>query len=847
RADELHDMVSTTGSAFLGLTIGCARCHNHKFDPIPQLDYYRLKACFAGVQHADRKLRTQETAAHEKEIEERRRQLRSIDSQLSDFEPFASSGQILVLDDEHKSAETNAASVVELLPRTVRGEYPAGRGRGERDDPGDLARAANFTPAYLAWEKAAGRDVCSYRPQLRGRFRVHLSWGCGWKTHAPDALYLLDRDGNVETRDDQTQIARVDQQKFADGTGEVPNRALWSGFYDAGVWDLLPESQIILRGGESDRFVAADVIVFEAADETASDIAGGPDSPRAELGSGGSGKTEMSRASIPPMRSAVHPRVNVEKFKPVLARRLRFTITRSTDAEPCIDELEVFTSGNPSRNAALASAGAKATASSVYPNSDLHKIEHVNDGRVGNSRSWISNERGRGWVELEFPESLMIERISWGRDREQKYADRLPLEYQIEVAVGDDDNSKAWRLIASSADRQVYVPGRAPQPPIDMARLSDGARKLVRRLLEERAEHEAQIKALSATRMVYAGNFAEMPEPTLRLHRGDPMQPREAVDPGGLEIVPVKFAFGAGLTVPTRPAAANKNEEAPRWTEDQKRRLALAEWIAHRENPLTARVMVNRIWQYHFGEGLVATPSDFGANGAAPTHPELLDWLAVEFIEQGWSIKQLHRLIVTSATYRQSSQTRADGLARDAGTRWLWRFPARRLEAEPIRDAILTVSGQLDRRMGGAGFSFFEANDNYVRVYSPRREWPQETWRRMVYGTVVRQRPDGVFGVFDCPDGGQIAPKRTRSTTPLQALNLLNSEFMMQQAELMAKRLERETGPNVSAQVRRAFGLCFQREPDRAELESAALLVKKEGLPIFCRAMFNANEFVFVD
>jgi hypothetical protein len=182
----------------------------------------------------------------------------------------------------------------------------------------------------------------------------------------------------------------------------------------------------------------------------------------------------------------------------------------------------------------------------------------------------------------------------------------------------------------------------------------------------------------------------------------------------------------------------------------------------------------------------------------------------------------------------------------DAGTRLLWRFPPRRLEAEPIRDMILSVSGKLDLKMGGVGFSFFEPNDNYVRVYTPKKEFGPETYRRMVYGTVVRQRPDGVFGVFDCPDAGQIAPKRTRSTTPLQALNLLNSGFMIQQANFFAQRLEEESGGEVEPQVRRAFALAFQRKPERAELDASAKLIREQGLRVFCRALLNANEFVYV-
>jgi hypothetical protein len=317
------------------------------------------------------------------------------------------------------------------------------------------------------------------------------------------------------------------------------------------------------------------------------------------------------------------------------------------------------------------------------------------------------------------------------------------------------------------------------------------------------------------------------------------MQKREPVEPAALGVIPVKFAINE--------VAQKRLASSTHLTDDQQRRLTLARWIADPENPLTARVMVNRIWQYHFGEGLVSTPSDFGANGARPTHPELLDWLAAEFVEHGWSIKHIHRLVLNSATYRQSSDSRQDCLAVDSNSRLLWRFPPRRLEAEPIRDSMLAVSGKLDLRMAGPGFSFFEPNDNYVRVYTPRREWTPESFRRMIYGTIIRQRPDGVFGAFDCPDAGQIAPKRSRSTTPLQAFNLLNSSFMMQQAGFFAERIETEAAHDAQAQVRRAFALALQREPERQELAAAVKLVRGQGLKIFCRALLNANEFTHLE
>jgi hypothetical protein len=312
-----------------------------------------------------------------------------------------------------------------------------------------------------------------------------------------------------------------------------------------------------------------------------------------------------------------------------------------------------------------------------------------------------------------------------------------------------------------------------------------------------------------------------------RLFRGDPMMKKEEVVPAAIT------EFGGDLGLPA---------DAP----EQERRVALAKWIVDPKNPLTARVFVNRVWHYHFGTGIVDTPSDFGLNGGRPTHPELLDWLASEFMARGWSVKELQRLMVLSATYRQASRPYAEALKIDAGARLLWRFPPHRLEAEALRDTMLAVSGKLDLRMGGPGFDLFEPNDNYVKIYASRKEFGPEEFRRMVYQAKPRAQLDDVFGAFDCPDAGQIAPRRTSSTTPLQALNLLNSPFALQQAGFLAERLDKEANGDPAAQVSRAFLLAFGRAPSPEETAAATALIRDHGLKLFCRALFNANEFINV-
>jgi hypothetical protein len=344
---------------------------------------------------------------------------------------------------------------------------------------------------------------------------------------------------------------------------------------------------------------------------------------------------------------------------------------------------------------------------------------------------------------------------------------------------------------------------------------------------QDRELREPRPAGMDLPPVIYAGIFGAA-EVVYRLDHGDAMRPQDPIAPGVLSHV------GGRVTLPADAL-------------DVDRRLALGRWIAHSRHPLTARVIVNRLWQHHFGDGLVASPSDFGMNGAAPSHPELLDWLAAELVARRWSLKAIHRLIVLSSTYRQSSVPNPTSMRCDAGTRLLWRYPPRRLEAEPLRDAVLAVSGQLNLKMGGPGFDLFEPNDNYVKVYNPKTRFGPDEWRRMVYQSKPRMQLDDTFGAFDCPDAGQIAPRRTNSTTPLQALNLLNSPFMIEQSRFFAERLLRESGSDIHEQVRRAFWLAFQREPTADEMMASETLILDGGLLTFCRALFNANEFVIIN
>ncbi len=619
RQDELADMVNTTGTAFLGLTMGCARCHNHKFDPILQKDYYAMQAVFAGVNHGERALR-EKTAA------------------------------------------------------------------------------------------AAGKELAS------------------------------------------------------------------------------------LKSDETAKNAQLDALRKKAA------AAGNATAPTAP------GK----------LRPPVNARLNEETFPPTEAVAVKFTILATNNAEPCIDELEIYDASG--RNVALAGGGAIASASGTLPGHAIHKLEHINDGKTGNEHSWISNTMGQGWVQIGFPAKARIQRIVWSRDRDVRFADRVPTQYRIEVAA----ESGKWTTVASSEDRQPF---NAKGDPGDFfAKLPASEAAAARQLQADLAALKTRIDKFSEN--AWVGNFSSAPERTYRLYRGEPMQKREVVAPDALTVT---GTLGLAVDEP-----------------DQQRRVRLADWIASPQNPLTARVLVNRLWHYTFGNGIVDTPSDFGANGSRPTHPELLNWLADEFVKGGWSIKHIQRLILMSATFRQSSAPRADAAALDADGRLLWRYTPRRLEAEAIRDSMLAVSGALDLKMGGPGFYLMDVVTENVMHYFPKEKYTPAEYRRMVYLFRIRAAQDGVFGSFDCPDGGSVMAKRSRSNTPLQALNLFNSSFITQQSDLLAKRLRTEAGEAPDAQAAFAFRLFYARPPDAYEQRSSAEMIRTHGLQSFARALYNTSEFLFV-
>jgi len=313
-----------------------------------------------------------------------------------------------------------------------------------------------------------------------------------------------------------------------------------------------------------------------------------------------------------------------------------------------------------------------------------------------------------------------------------------------------------------------------------------------------------------------------------------------------------------GQRVGMRPLGALLPDGAPELPENTaKPRAELAKWIVDPNNPLTARVMVNRIWHYHFGRGIVATPNDFGRVGERPTHPELLDYLANEFVAGGFSVKRIHLLILNSNTYMQSSAPPSDSalntlaLTKDPENRLLWRFNRRRLEAEQIRDAILAASGALNPKQGGPSVMVPIEQELVKLLYKPS-QWrpakdPAEHTRRSVYLIAKRNLRLPFMEVFDAPDLQVSCPRRESSTHAPQALELLNGVFTNEQAEALARRLEAEAGPNLRKQIDLGYRIVAGRPARPKEIQTAIEFLKTQPKREFALALLNLNSFLYVN
>jgi hypothetical protein len=684
REEELEDIVSAVGQTFLGMTVNCARCHDHKFDPIPQADYYRLKSALEGVQHGDRatlppqemRVRQQKRAAVQEAVADREKKKAALE------------------------AIGRAAIVHEKTPAFTATVKPFARWTFEAD--------ARDSVGTLHGTLHGGAVLANGRLKLNGKDAYFQS--------AP-----LPRDLREKTLEAWVRLPDLQQQ----GGGVLSVEIGGGRTFDA----------IVFGEREPKKWLAGSEFFRRSLDLTA--------------------PQEAARAD-----ELIHVAV----------------------AYAADNRISVYRNGMP-YGVSFVPAGIDA-ALRTYPANESHVL-------IG----WRHTGAGNGFLKGEIEEARLYDRALIAAEVGDSFragVQAIPLDRVLQALTADQRTERA-------------------------------------ELLRELERQRVLLRDLDAVPLAYAAN-SKQPEPTHLLARGDVEKELDVVSAAGLSAIrTLSPDFGLPPDAP-----------------ESRRRLLLAEWLASPDNPLPARVLVNRVWQYHFGRGLVASPSDFGFNGEQPTHPELLDWLAHEFLAQGGSIKKLHRLIVLSNTYRQASTYNQEAAQVDADNRWLWRFAPRRLEGEAVRDAMLAVSGDLNPQLGGPSFQPFTVtvfNSNFYTLTDPITP---EFNRRTLYRVQVNSAKSPLLDTLDCPDPSVKAPKRSTTTTPLQALGLMNNAFVLRQARHFAERVKNEAGGDVNARVSLAYRLAVGREPNAAEAKRARKLASEYGLERVCWVLLNASEFLYL-
>jgi hypothetical protein len=447
-------------------------------------------------------------------------------------------------------------------------------------------------------------------------------------------------------------------------------------------------------------------------------------------------------------------------------------------------------------------------------------------------------------------QEIEAEAAAVDREHDLKQEAYIQATLEKELAKLPDEMREALRWVhatpaAQRSDLQKQLLKEYPSTNVTKGSLylydskaADDLKRIAARAAGIRAKKPAEEFVHALTEV--PGKAAE----TRLFHRGDPQQPKEVVPPGTPAVL-------RGPEIPSRDPALPTTG----------RRLAFARWLTDRGNPLTARVVVNRVWMHHFGRGIVGSPGDFGALGERPTHPELLDWLADEFAAGGWRLKRIHKLILTSAAYRQASRRRPQGESADPENRLLWRMNVRRLEAEAIRDSMLAAAGNLNARMFGppvpvmadevGQFVVGKENLDGEGKVGPPLPLNGEEFRRSVYVLARRSRPLSMLECFDAPEMEPNCEARSFSTVAPQALLLMNNGFVLAQAEQFARRVRREAGEDPSAQAALAWRVAFTRQARPEELQEAVSFLGRMASPAaltrFCQALLSANEFLYVD
>ncbi len=789
--DVFDGVVSTTGQVVLGMTVGCARCHDHKKDPIPQRDYYRLLAFFRDV--TDMNAKNTRMAATEADRRERDRLVTEKQQREGELyqQLFAMEQKLALALDGKPGVKTARRAVSDLVDLKFRFYRDTWQRLPDFDaikpeTVGDLPR--NFLTLSAASRRQAMGLV------FEGKLNV---------PEAGEFLFSYEATEGIRLAVDGRTVFDIPKRGRHKGTGRVKLKAGLAPFrLEFFNTDKKPELKVAWEG---------------------------PGVPRRSL-------TDESTATdtAPPL--VADSRSDPQDWFYTIASPAKDWTLPGFDAAAWQHGPGGFgTKGTPGAVVRTEWNGKDIWLRKPFRLTEIPErlaidVYHDDDVQVLLNGRQVFEERG---FLVAYKRSV------------------LPVDANQALVVGD--NVLAVHCQQGGGGQAVDV-GLLVAPEQDtleavMQTQGDGllgegtAAKYaaLKTLLE--TSRKAQIPDAGAEIMAVAERGRDK---THVLIRGNPSAQGEVVECG----------FPQVLT-----NAAPRITERPGSEPTSGKRRALAEWLTAHDNPVTPRVMANRLWQFHFGRGIVPTPNDFGKLGEPPTHPELLDWLAGEFVRQGWRIKSMHKLIMLSSAYRMSSAANAAGLEKDPANQLFWRFNMRRLGAEEVRDSVLAVSGKLNLKAGGPGVYPPISKEVLAGQSIPGSGWgnsqPEEAARRSVYVHVKRSLLVPILSQHDMADTDSSCAVRFTTTVPTQALGMINGEFTNEQAEKLAERLERENPNDLAGQIARGIRLTTSRSPGNDEIERDVAFVRKlqtdtgmtahKVLTQYCLLLLNANEFVYLD
>ena len=739
-ADELDDRIDTLTRGFLGLTVSCARCHDHKFDPIPTQDYYSIAGIFSSSRLNNAALCSPEDV---KVYHDGQQLIKDTENAVKKY----------LADRKEAAATSKVPEIAKYMEAVWR--FKVAKENGQAVPTSELAEAAEVNEFLLK------RWIEFLDPKNKGKVAELAAW------------FEL----------------KVGQAGEIDLSKELPERvtAVTRGF------QKLVESLVVVQDGVT-------VTNIAARPEGEEHVSGNP-------------------RFVTPIATKIRPAVGID-VDISGAGELYLIVTDAGNGKSC-DHADWI------KPRFINEAGEELLLTDLEP-----KKSESFGGPVKN-KNYTGNP-------IRVGGKMYANGI--GVHAESKLIYDIPEGYSRFAAIGGLDNSGSDQGGCgeqASVQFAIYTEEPKVQP-------KNAGTDLLTKLLGKDGPFEVADKDLE--------NFLSDENRTeLESLRNAHEEAKKVATP----MYPVAHAYTEAnphdLRVFVRGNPANKREIAPRRFlqvlageepepyKDGSGRRELADDITSPDNPLTPRVMANRVWQHHFGRGIVNTPSNFGKLGELPTHPQLLDYLARKLIDSGWSIKQLHREIMLSKTYQLSSASNDSNAEIDADNLFVWRMKRRRLDVESWRDALLDVSGRLDKSLEGPSTDLADANNV----------------RRTVYAKVSRHELDSLLRLFDFPDANITSSKRSETTVPQQQLFVLNSPFMVTQAKAFAERLHEEVTESDESRVKRAFALAYSRSPEQAEMDLALAYLKAQDTEDdanqltrwerYCQVLLGANEFMYLD